>query len=502
MSAGMLMEALISCHGVQKRERQICDAHRQRPHVSKRGGGNHQLFMRGITMSSRPHVVIIGGGFGGLSAAQTLKRAPVDITLIDRRNFHLFQPLLYQVATGSLSPGEIAAPLRGVLSRQKNAKVLLGDVVDVNPETNSILLADGAIIHYDFLIVAAGTQSSYYGHEEWRQWAPSLKSVEEATEIRHKILYAFEVAERISDPAARASWLTFVIVGGGPTGVELAGAIGEIARQTLRNDFRSIHPEEAQIVLMDGAPRVLMSFPEALSRKATESLKRLGVQVRTGVRVKEINREGVTIAQGSTESRLDARTVIWAGGVTAPPLGRALAKSAGAETDKSGRIKVEPDLTLPRFRNIFVIGDLAISVDGSGKPLPGVAQVAMQGGAYAAKSIVKKIRTGQELPPFDYFDKGSLAVIGRAAAVANAFGLKLSGLPAWIVWAFIHLMYIVQFQSKVLVFIQWAIQDLTFSRSARLITGTTTTDFNFNKELAAQQSQPSAETTHAAGTGR
>ncbi len=451
-------------------------------------------------MSARPHVVIIGGGFGGLSAAQALKKAPADITLIDRRNFHLFQPLLYQVATGSLSPGEIAAPLRGVLSKQKNARVLLGDVVDVNPEAHSILLADGAIIQYDFLIVAAGAQSSYYGHEEWRQWAPSLKSIEEATDVRHKILYAFEVAERISDPVARSSWLTFVIVGGGPTGVELAGAIGEIARQTLRNDFRSIRPEEARIILMDGAPRILMPYTEKLAHKATEALQRLGVQVRTGVMVKAIDREGVTIAQGSTEVHLDARTVIWAGGVTVPPLGRALAKSAGAETDKSGRIKVEPDLTLPRFGNIFVIGDLAVSLDRFGKPLPGVVQVAMQGGAYAAKSIVKKIETGGVLPPFKYFDKGSLAVIGRASAVANAFGVKLSGLPAWIIWAFIHLMYIVQFQSKVLVFIQWAFQEITFSRSARLITGTTVTDFIFNNELATQRSEGAKQKAQAVGT--
>jgi NADH:ubiquinone reductase (H+-translocating) len=461
---------------------------------------NQQPLIRGVSMNARPQVVIIGGGFGGLSAAQTLKRAPVDVTLIDRRNFHLFQPLLYQVATGSLSPGEISAPLRGVLSKQKNTRVLLGDVIDVNPDTNSILLADGAIVQYDFLIVSAGAQSSYYGHEEWRKWAPSLKSIEEATEIRHKILYAFEVAERISDPVARASWLTFVIVGAGATGVELAGAIGEIARQTLRNDFRSIHPEEAQIILMDGAPRVLMPFPEDLSRRATKALERLGVKVRTGVMVKAIDREGVTIAQGPTEIRLDARTVIWAGGVAAPPVGRALAESAGAETDKSGRIKVKPDLTLPRFRNIFVIGDLAICLDRSGKPLPGVAQVAMQGGAYAAKSIVKRIKTGEASPPFKYFDKGSLAVIGRAAAVANAFGVKLSGLPAWLMWAFIHLMYIVEFRNRVLVFVQWAFEDLTFNRGARLITGSSTTDFDFNKEIAAQSADATTDRRHPIGT--
>ncbi len=452
-------------------------------------------------MNKRPHVVIIGGGFGGLSAARALKWAPVDVTLIDRRNFHLFQPLLYQVATGSLSPGEIAAPLRSVLSRQKNATVLLGDVVDICSHTDSILLADGATLKYDFLIVAAGAQSSYYGHEEWQKWAPSLKSIEEATEIRHKILYAFEVAERICDPAARASWLTFVVVGAGPTGVELAGAIGEIARQTLKHDFRCIRPEEARIILMDGSPRVLMPFPEDLSRKATQALERLGVQVRSGVKVKEIDHEGVTIAEGPMEVRIDARTVIWAGGVAASPIGRTLARSAGVDADKTGRIHVGSDLTLPGFPNIFVIGDLAVCRDRTGKLLPGVAQVAMQGGAYAAKAIVKRLTTGQRLPAFKYIDKGSLAVIGRAAAVANVFGVKLSGLPAWLVWAFIHLMYIVEFRSRVLVFILWAFQDLTFNRGARLITGSSTKDFDFNKEMAAQRSdstidlEPQVETT-------
>src|SRR5246127_5173769 len=314
-------------------------------------------------MSAPRKVVIIGGGFGGLSAAQHLNSNLVDVTLIDRRNYHLFQPLLYQVATGSLSAGEVASPPRGGLSRQKKNRVWLGTVVDIDPDSKRVFLADGTIVPYDSLIVAAGSQTSYFGHNEWQEWAPGMKSVEEATAIRHKILYAFEVAERLSDPAQRRAWLTFVIVGAGPTGVELSGAIAEIARQTLKNDFRSIHPEEAQIILLDGAPRVLMPFPEDLSRKATVALERLGVQVRIGVRVKEIDREGVTFAQGTTTSRLDARTVIWAGGVAAPPLGRALAKSAGAETDKNGRIKVEPGLTLPRFRNIFVIGDLAVSLD-------------------------------------------------------------------------------------------------------------------------------------------
>lgn len=438
-------------------------------------------------MSARPRVVIIGGGFGGLSAARALKRARVEITLIDRRNLHLFQPFLHQVATGSLSPGEIAAPLRWVLRKQKNASVLLGDVVDVDPHGESITLADGEVIPYDFLIVAAGVQSSYHGHEEWRRWAPSLKTLEEATEIRHKMLYAFEVAERISDPDARASWMTFVIVGAGPTGVELAGAIGEFARQTLKNDFRSIRPEEARIILMDASPRILMPFPEELSRKATGYLERLGVEVRPGVMVKAIDREGVRIAQGRSDRRLRAKTVIWAGGVEAPPFAATLAESTDADTDKSGRIKVGPDLTLRQFRNIFMIGDIAVLHDEAGKPLPAVAQVAIQQGSYAARAIVTKLELGLDPPPFKYFDKGSFAVIGRRAAVANTFGLRLSGLLAWLIWAVIHLIHLVEFQSRLLVFIRWALKALTLSPGARLITGSTATDFNFNQEIAFQR---------------
>jgi NADH dehydrogenase len=415
-----------------------------------------------------------------------LKSAPVDVTLIDRRNYHLFQPLLYQVATGSLSPGEIAAPLRGVLSRQKNARVLLGEVLDVDPVAKSVRLADGESFAYDFLIIASGSQSSYYGHDEWQHWAPGLKSVEEAINIRHKILYAFEVAERIPDPALRREWLTFVIVGAGATGVEMAGAIGEIARQTLKNDFRSIHPEDAQIILLDGAPRLLMPFPEDLAQKAQRSLAKLGVQVKTGAMVKDIDREGVTLEIGGHTDRLSSRTVIWAGGITVSPLGRTLAKRTNAETDRGGKIKVGSDLTIANFPDIYVVGDLALSLDENGKPLGGVAQVAMQGGTYAAKAIVRKIE-GKPVPkPFKYFDKGNLAVIGRAAAVANVFGVHLWGLPAWLVWAFIHLMYIVEFQSRIVVFIQWAIQDLTFSRGARLITGTAASDFNFNREINAE----------------
>jgi len=436
-------------------------------------------------MSPRHRVVIIGGGFGGLSAARALKGAPVDVTLIDRRNYHLFQPLLYQVATGSLSPGQIAAPIRGVLSRQKNTRVLLGEVVDIDPSAKRVILADGAVIDYDSLIVAAGSETSYYGHDGWRESAPGMKSIEEATNIRHKILYAFEVAERLTDPAERHAWLRFVIVGGGATGVELGGAIAEIARQTLKNDFRSIRPEDAEIIVIDGAPRILMTFPEDLARKAADALARLGVQVKTGVVVKDVDREGLTVESHGATDRLPSRTVIWAGGVTAPLLARALAHRAKAETDRGGRIKVDPDLTVPGFPDLYVVGDLALASNPSGKPLPGVAQVAMQGGAYAAKSIVRKIEGRKPVPPFKYFDKGELAVIGRASAVANVFGVHLSGFIAWLVWAFVHLTYIVQHRSRLTVFVDWAIEYLTFNRGARLITGRVPSDFDFNKEIAS-----------------
>jgi NADH dehydrogenase len=435
-------------------------------------------------MSERWKVVIVGGGFGGLSAAQQLNSDLVDVTLIDRRNYHLFQPLLYQVATGSLSEGEIASPLRSVLSRQKNTRVWLGTVVDVDTDSKRLVLADGTNIPYDSLIVAAGSQTSYFGHNEWQEWAPGMKSIEEATTIRHKILYAFEVAERLSDPEQRRAWLTFVMVGAGPTGVELSGAIAEIARQTLKNDFRSINPGEAQVILLDGAPRVLMSFPEDLAEKASRSLAKLGVQVRCGAMVKHVDEEGLTIEVDKRTDSIAAKTVVWAGGITASPLGKILASHTKAETDRGGKVKVKPDLTIPNYPDIYVIGDLASAVDREGKPLPGLAQVAMQGGTYAAKSILRKVKGQSELPPFHYFDKGSLAVIGRASAVADVFGAHLSGFIAWLVWAFIHLMYLVNFQSRVLVFIQWAVQNLTFSRGTRLITGVAPTDFNFSKGIS------------------
>jgi NADH:quinone reductase (non-electrogenic) len=439
-------------------------------------------------MSSPLKVVIIGGGFGGLRAAQNLKSDLVDVTLVDRRNYHLFQPLLYQVATGSLSAGEIASPLRGILSRQKNTRVLLGTVVDVDPDSKCVYLADGAALPYDSLIVATGSQTSYFGNNEWQEWAPGLKSIEEATTIRHKILYAFEVAERILDPEQRRAWLTFVIVGAGPTGVELAGAIAEIARQTLKNDFRSIHPEEAVIKLLDGAPRVLMPFPEDLAERAKRSLGRLGVEVKCGEMVQHVDTDGLTIKSGERTESVAAKTVIWAGGITASPLGKLLATRTKAEADRGGRIKVQPDLTVPNYPDLYVVGDLASATDEQGKPLPGLAQVAMQGGAYAAKSILRKVKGQPPLPPFRYFDKGTLAVIGRAAAVANVFGVHVSGFFAWLVWVFIHLMYLVTFQSRLQVFVQWAIQDLTFNRGARLITGIAPTDFNFNREVSRQHS--------------
>ncbi|MBZ5578159.1 MAG: NAD(P)/FAD-dependent oxidoreductase [Acidobacteriia bacterium] len=425
-----------------------------------------------------PHrVIILGGGFGGLYAARALGKAPVEVTLIDRRNFHLFQPLLYQVATGSLSPGEVCAPLRSILSRQKNTRVLLGEVSDLDPQARQVHLRDGAFYEYDSLIVATGSQSFYFGHDQWSEWAPSLKTVEEATAIRHKILYAFEAAEREANPEARRAWLTFAIVGGGATGVELAGALGEIALETLKHDFRSIDPKDARILILDLAPRVLTAFPEDLSAQAEKSLLRLGVRVRTGVQVTEVSADGISFrGPGGDVEHLPAKTVLWAGGVRVAGFGKVLAERTGIAADRAGRLRVNADLTLPGYPEIYVVGDLAECAGPDGKQLPGVAQVAMQGGAYAAKAIVARLKGPRELPPFRYFDKGDLAVIGRAAAVARIFGLHLHGLIAWLVWLFVHIMYLVQFQSRLLVFIHWGFLYLTFSRGARLITGTAATD--------------------------
>jgi len=435
-------------------------------------------------MAPRHRVLILGGGFAGLNAAQKLKRAPVDVTLVDRRNFHLFQPLLYQVATGSLSPGEIAAPLRGVLSRQKNAQVLLGEAVDIDPDAKRVILRDGAVLEYDSLIVATGSKTSYYGNDAWRDWAPSLKTVEEATAIRHKILYAFEWAERSATEAEARAWLTFVIVGAGATGLELAGALAEIANETLKHDFRRINPTEARIIIVEGGERVLSAYPPDLSAKAEKLVEKLGVEIRKGVMVTGVDENGVTYKQGDQVGKFAAKTVLWAGGVVITAFGKKLAERAHAETDRSGRIKAKPDLTVPNYPDIFVTGDLALVEGKNSKPLPGVAQVAIQGGAYAAKTIRKRLEGKTDVPGFHYFDKGDMAVIGRASAVANIFGFHVSGLPAWLIWLFIHLMYIVEFQNRVLVFVQWGFEYLTFSRGARLITGTAETDVDKQTKTA------------------
>jgi NADH dehydrogenase len=423
-----------------------------------------------MTASSISHrVVILGGGFGGLYAAKALRSAPVDVTLVDRRNFHLFQPLLYQVATGSLSPGEIAAPLRSLLSRQKNTRVLLGDAVSVDVEGRRLILSDGAA-PYDTLLVATGARNQYFGHEAlWEPIAPGLKSIEDATRIRNKILYAFEAAERETDPARRRAWLTFTIVGAGPTGVELAGALAEIANDTLRHDFRSIHPEEAQILLLDGAPRVLPVFPESLSEAAERSLARLGVKLRTGVKVTAIDETGVMITSPKGEERIEARTVLWAAGVAISSFIGALAQATGAACDKMGRIRVEPDLTVPGHPEIFVVGDAAY-LEWHGAPLPGVAPVAMQQGRYAARAILERLR-GRSPAPFHYLNKGNLAVIGRAAGVADFGRLRFHGWLAWLLWLTVHLTYLAQFRNRVLVFVRWGFQFLTFDRGSRLITG-------------------------------
>jgi NADH dehydrogenase len=433
-------------------------------------------------MESTHRVLILGGGFGGLYAAKALRKAPVRLTLLDRRNFHLFQPLLYQVATGSLSPGEIASPLRSVFRRQQNTQVLMGEATDLDAEHRKVIL-DSGDLEYDTLIVATGSTDSYFGHDDWKRVAPGLKSIEEATEIRHKILYAFEAAEKEHDSEIRREWLTFVLVGGGPTGVELAGALGEIAHDTLRRDFRSIKPEEAVIWLVEGGSRVLPAYPPDLSAKAEASLKRLGVTVRTNAFVTDIDQAGVTVKTSGGSERIVAKTVIWSAGVQASPFGRILQQRAGAQLDRAGRVLVNPDCTIAGHPEIFVIGDLA-HLEQDGNMLPGVAQVAMQQGGYAAKLIQKRLR-GETAAPFHYFDKGNLAVIGRASAVAQIGPVHMSGLLAWLTWLFVHLMYLVEFSNRVLVFVQWGFLYLTFNRGARLITGSDSSEEGQNSEVNA-----------------
>lgn len=416
------------------------------------------------------HVVIVGGGFGGLYAAKALGRAPVQVTVIDKRNFHLFQPLLYQIATGGLSPGDIASPLRAVLSHYKNTRVLIGEVIDLKPDERRVILRDGELT-YDTLIVATGVSHHYFGHEEWAQRAPGLKTVEDATEIRRRIFLAFEAAERETDPEKRQAWLTFIIVGGGPTGVELAGALAELAHKTLKNDFRYIDPAEAKILLLEGVERVLPPYPPELSAKAEQSLVQLGVTVQTKTLVTDIQDGCITFRRGEGQpEQLRAHTILWAAGMKASALGQILADRTGVVLDRAGRVMVEPDLTVADHPNIFVIGDLANYSHQGDKPLPGVAQVAMQQGKYVADLIQHRTQ-GKNLAPFHYRDPGSLAVIGRNAAVADLGSLKFGGFVAWLMWVFIHIFYLIEFDNRVMVLFQWAWNYITRKRGARLITG-------------------------------
>jgi NADH dehydrogenase len=417
-------------------------------------------------MQRWPHVVIIGGGFGGLNAAQALARAPVRITLVDRRNHHLFQPLLYQVATAALNPSDIAYPIRSALAHQRNARVLLADAraIDI---VNRVVTLDGGELHYDYLIVATGATHSYFGKDEWSRFAPGLKSVEDAVEIRRRIFLAYEAAEREADPKVQEEYLTFAVVGGGPTGVELAGALGEIGLQTLAKDFRSIDPTHVRVVLFEGADRVLRSYPEKLSDAAKRSLEKRHVEVRVNTLVTGIDEHGVTVKQPHGEERVGTRTVIWAAGVQASPL----VTSLGAPRDRSGRVVVEPDLSIADHPEVFVVGDLA-KVTNDGTEVPGVAQGAIQAGKYAAKIIAGEARgRGGARKPFHYHDKGNLAVLGRADALFATKRIAMHGFFAWLIWAFIHIAYLISYRSRLLVMFQWAWSFLTFKRGARLITG-------------------------------
>lgn len=422
-----------------------------------------------MSEDSGNRVVILGGGFGGLYAAKALGNTPVQVTLIDRRNFHLFQPLLYQVATGGLSPSDISSPLRAVLVRYQNVRVLTADAIDIDPVACQLILRDGTV-PYDTLIVATGSSHHYFGRDEWATIAPGLKTVEDAVEMRRRILIAFEAAERETDPARRRVWMTFVIVGGGPTGVELAGTLAELSRTTLRREFRTIHPEEAQILLLEGVDRVLPAYPPELSQKAAEELTRLGVTVETGTFVTDIQGTTLTLKHGDTTRQIEARTILWGAGMRASPMGQVLAERTGATLDRAGRVRTNPDLTIPGYPNILVIGDLAHVVDAHDTPLPGVAQVAMQQGRYAALLIRRRL-IGKDMPPFRYQNRGNLAVIGRNAAVADFGRVRLSGFFAWLIWVFIHIAYLIEFDNRIIVMFQWAWNYFTRNRGARLITG-------------------------------
>jgi NADH dehydrogenase len=412
----------------------------------------------------RPHVVIIGGGFGGLSAARALAKAPVTITLVDRRNHHLFQPLLYQVATAALNPSDIAYPIRAVLARQKNARVLLAEAKSIDPAARTVTLDDG-LLHYDYLIVATGATHSYFG-KDWGELAPGLKTVEDALEIRRRIFLAYEAAEREADPVAQQEWLTFAVVGGGPTGVELAGALGEIGLHTLANDFRTIDPTHVRVVLFEAGDRVLGAYPPKLSGAAKRSLEKRRVDVRLNTRVTAIDERGITAIAGDREERIGARTVLWAAGVQASPIGASL----GAPRDRAGRIEVAPDLSVPGRPEVFVIGDLARMIS-NGEQVPGVAQGAIQGGRHVAKIIAADVRGKPARPPFRYWDKGNMATIGRASAVVATKRVAISGFFAWLMWWAVHIFYLINFRSRIFVFWHWIWQWVTFQRGARLITG-------------------------------
>ncbi len=421
---------------------------------------------------AKHRVVIVGAGFGGLYAAKALRRADIDLTIVDRRNFHLFQPLLYQVATGVLSPANIAAPVRSILERQRNCRTLLGEVISVDAVRRRLNLREGAL-EYDSLILAPGSVNSYFGNDDWEEHAPGLKTVEDATMIRARILSAFEQAELEQVPDRIRRLLTFIVVGGGPTGVELAGAIAEIANHTLRREFRTINPSDARILLVQGGERILEGYPAALAARAQRSLEKLGAEVLLGYQVVEVSERGATVrhSDNDADSLIESATVLWAAGVQAAPLSAALRQATGCELDSGGRVIVEEDCSIAGHPEIFVIGDVASHCGGGAEPLPGVAQVAMQQAAFVGRIIRDRLQ-GQPASGrrFRYHDKGSMATIGRASAVADLGHLQLSGMPGWLAWLFIHLMYLVAYDNRVLVLFQWCWYYLTWNRSARLIT--------------------------------
>src|SRR6476659_8614142 len=412
------------------------------------------------TARKQPQVIIVGAGFGGLEAAKKLACEDVRLTLIDRTNYHLFQPLLYQVATAALSPADIAAPVRAILSKCKNVEVILAEVESVDVEARKVKTKD-QVFDYDYLILANGARHSYFGHDEWEKLAPGLKSLEDAVELRRRILLAFEFAERTTDEAARRAAMTFVVIGGGPTGVEMAGAISEIACHTLSRDFRHIDPSQALVVLVEGSDRVLSSFPKDLQEKAMAQLADLKVELRTGIHATNLTEQGIQVG----EEFIPCRVKIWAAGNEASAVGASL----GVERDKAGRVIVNEDLTIPGHREVQVIGDLANFSHQDGKPLPGVSPVAMQQGRHAAANIMAMVK-GDEPSRFRYFDKGSMATIGRNKAVADLHWFHLSGLPAWLAWLFVHIIFLVGFRNRLLVLLQWAWAYLSFDKGARLIT--------------------------------